>query len=118
MTQQQFDGIIAQIQEILDRDYPGFEWRVLPSPPTSDTSPRTRWVYIHARTRDFRYRCRVGRPWTVIASASPLHKELTLERGVRCIDGATHQTMATLNKPRFEVQMAYRNARSATPSHV
>ena len=30
------------------------------------------WVFVHARTRDFRYRCRVGRPCTLVMAASTL----------------------------------------------
>jgi hypothetical protein len=89
MTEQEIDATITHIQEILDRDYPHLEWRVLPSPPMPDGSSHARWLYVLARTRDFRYRCRVGRPLAVIAAASPLQllvAELATEAEQRLAD--------------------------------
>lgn len=72
MTDQQLDATSTQIQAILDRDYPHLEWRVLLHPPDLGRAPDARGIVVHARTRDFRYRCHVARPWTAIVAAPPL----------------------------------------------
>ena len=84
------DATIATMQQMLDRDYPHLEWRVrvTPAPPAEQQSAP--WVVVHARTRDFQYRCRVARPWTVVA-ASP-----TLERIVAELAAEAERTLAQL----------------------
>ena len=62
---------VAQMQQALDREYARLEWRVLVGPPPTGEA-HDPWVFVHARTRDFRYRCRVGRPWTVVMAAPTL----------------------------------------------
>ncbi len=61
MSQSTIDDTVASIQQILDRDYVHLEWRVLASPPANTGSEDKSIVYVHARTRDFRYRSHVAR---------------------------------------------------------
>ena len=72
-TQKTIDATVAKMQAILDHDYPGLEWRVLFRQEPPETPGGAPWLYVHARTRDFRTRCRVGRPWTVVAASPTLH---------------------------------------------
>lgn len=72
MTQPAIDTAIATLQQILDRDYVHLEWRVLAYHPVDTGSEDDSVVYVHARTRDFRYRCRIARPWTTMAAAPTL----------------------------------------------
>ena len=72
-TQKTIDATVATLQAILDREYPHLEWRVLVRPEPPATPGGAPWLYVHARTRDFRTRCRVGRPWTVVTATSNLH---------------------------------------------
>ncbi len=72
MSQPASDTAIATLQQILDHDYVHLEWRVLATPPV-DTGPEDEAiVHVHARTRDFRHRCHVARPWTTVAAAPTL----------------------------------------------
>ena len=72
MSQPAIDTAIATLQQILDRDYVHLEWRVLASPPVNAESDDESIVYVHARTRDFRYCSRVARPWSmVLATPNP-----------------------------------------------
>jgi hypothetical protein len=72
MTQRQLETFIASIQEILDRDYPHLEWRVRLSPLSSAPEQDELIVFFHARTRDFRYRCRVDRSWYSVQAAQSI----------------------------------------------
>ncbi len=72
MSQPAIDTAIATLQQILDHDYVHLDWRVLASPPVDTGSEDESVVYVHARTRDFRYRCQVARPWTTVAAAPTL----------------------------------------------
>ena len=72
MTEQAIDDAVANIQQILDRDYVHLEWRVLTSPPVSTGVEDELVLYVHARTRDFRSRCHVARPWRVVLAAPTL----------------------------------------------
>ncbi len=72
MSQQTIDDAVAHIQQILDRDYAHLDWRVLASPPTSSEPDDEPVVSVHARTRDFRSRCRVARPWSMVLAAPTL----------------------------------------------
>ncbi len=54
------------------RDHARLEWRVMVSPTPPDGTAKEPWVFVHARTRDFRYRCRVGRPWTTVMATPTL----------------------------------------------
>ena len=71
--QKPIDATVAKMQAILEREYPRLEWRVLVRPEPPETPGGAPWLYVHARTRDFRTRCRVGRPWTVVTATSSLH---------------------------------------------
>ncbi len=72
MRQQAIDDAIAHIQQILDRDYAHLEWRVLATHPGSNEPEDEPFVYVHSRTRDFRFRCRVARPWSIVLSIPTL----------------------------------------------
>ena len=72
MSQQTIDDAVAHIQQILDRDYAHLDWRVLASPPTSSEPDDEPVVSVHARTRDFRSRCRIARPWSRVLAAPTL----------------------------------------------
>ena len=71
-TQKTIDATVATMQAILDREYPHLEWRVLVRQEPPETPGSAPWLYVHARTRDFRTRSRVGRPWTIVAATSNL----------------------------------------------
>src|SRR3712207_8158186 len=49
-----------------------FRSRVLAGPPPTAGEANELWVFVHARTRDFRFRCRIGRPWATIMAAPTL----------------------------------------------
>ncbi len=49
------DATVAQMQQILDREYPHLEWRVLAGPASGQTAEGEIWVFVHVRTRDFRF---------------------------------------------------------------
>ena len=66
------DGTAAEMQLLLEREYAHLEWRVLVSPAPHGKESTAPAIHMHARTRDFRYRCRVGRPWPVVCSARTL----------------------------------------------
>ena len=92
-NEQAINATIATMQQILERDYPHREWRVRCTPASSAAQAAEAWVVVHARTRDFQYRCRVGRPWTVVA-ASP-----TLERLVAELAAEAERALAQLAAP-------------------
>ena len=72
MTNKDIDTAVAQLQQVLDRDYAHREWRVLVGPLPSGADIDEPWVFVHGRTRDFRYRCRVGRSWSMVRAAPSL----------------------------------------------
>ena len=74
MTTNDIDVTVAQMQQLLEREYAKLEWRVLVSPTRPDGTANEPWVFVHARTRDFRYRCRVGRPWALVQGARSLRR--------------------------------------------
>lgn len=91
MSQQAIDDAITSIQQILDRDYGHLEWRVLSSQPATSELPDEPLVYVHARTRDFRHRCRIARPWTTVTTAPTLRlfvAEIAAEAEQRLADQA------------------------------
>ena len=69
---QTIDATAAEMQLLLERDYAHLEWRVLASPALHGKESTEPTIHVHARTRDFRYRCRVSRPWPVVRAASTL----------------------------------------------
>ncbi len=77
-TQKTIDATVSKLQAILDRDYPHLEWRVLVRQEPPETPGGAPWLYVHARTRDFRTRSRVGRPWAIV-STSPALRLLVAE---------------------------------------
>ena len=76
------------------RDYAHLEWRVLSSQPASSELPDEPLVYVHARTRDFRHRCRSARPWTLVAAAATLW-HLAADLAAEAEQRLTEQTAAT-----------------------
>ena len=66
------DATAAEMQQVLERDYAQLEWRVLLSPAPRGTAATEHQIHVHARTRDFRYRCRVSRSWPVVQAAPTL----------------------------------------------
>ena len=72
MTNKNIDATVAQMQQLLEREYARLEWRVMLGPPPTADAPHDPWVVVHARTRDFRFRCRVSRPWAVVRAARSL----------------------------------------------
>ena len=66
------NAMVAQLQQMLEREYPQREWRVLAGAPPAAGEADEPWVFVHGRTRDFRYRCRVGRPWVAVRRARSL----------------------------------------------
>ena len=72
MINKDIEATVAQLQQWLERDYARLEWRVLVGSSPSPAESHDPWVFVHARTRDFQYRCRVGRPWTAIAASPTL----------------------------------------------
>ena len=74
MTDKDIETAVAQMQQVLEREYSRLEWRVMVSPTPPDGTANEPWVFVHARTRDFRYRCRVGRPWALVQGARSLRR--------------------------------------------
>ena len=72
MSRQASDNTIASIQQILDRDDTHLAWRVLSSQPATSELQDEPFVYVHARTHDFHYRCRIARLWTTVNTAPTL----------------------------------------------
>lgn len=64
------DAPAVELQQVLVRDDAHLEWRVLVSPALRSTVAPEHQIHVHARTRDFRYRCRVSRPWDVVQATS------------------------------------------------
>ncbi len=66
-------NIIADhMQQVLDREYGHLEWRVLVQPAPDAAPSAEPWIFVHARTRDFRYGCRIGRSRTAVGAAPTL----------------------------------------------
>ena len=77
MINKDIEATVVQLQQLLERDYARLEWRVLVGSSPSPADSHDPWVFVHARTRDFQYRCRVGRPWTAIAASPTLEGLVT-----------------------------------------
>ncbi len=75
MTDKAMDATAAQLQQLLEHASPHLEWRVrVSSTPPQGAAAHVREIAVHARTRDFRYRCRVSRPWPVVRAARSLRE--------------------------------------------
>ncbi len=72
MTQKAIDTSLAQIQQLLERDYPHLEWRVRFHPAGTEEPAAEATLAVSARTRDFRHRHRVERPWSALMPGSTL----------------------------------------------
>lgn len=72
MQDTDMDALAERMQQVLERDYVHLEWRVLvPAEGGVPSSPAS-GIVVHARTRDFRYGCRVERPRTMVLQAPTL----------------------------------------------
>ena len=72
MQNTELDTLVARMQQVLDRDYAHLEWKVLVLGAPRAETPNEPWVFVHARTRDFRYGCRIGRSRTAVVAAPTL----------------------------------------------
>jgi hypothetical protein len=68
MQDAELDLITERMQQVLERDYAYLEWRVLVQP----DADAELWLFVHARTRDFRSGCRIGRSRTAVLQAPTL----------------------------------------------
>ncbi len=78
MTQKAIETTLARLQQLLERDYPHLEWRVRFAPAPTGQPAAAATVAVSARTRDFRSRHRLERPWAAVA-ASPTLEALVAE---------------------------------------
>ena len=70
MQDTDLDTLVKTMQQVMDREYAYLEMRVLvQAEPGASAEP---WLFVHARTRDFRYGCRIGRPRTAVLQAPTL----------------------------------------------
>ena len=74
MINKAMDATAAQLQQLLEHASPHLEWRVRVSPTPQGAAAHEREIVVHARTRDFRYRCRVSRPWPVVRADRSLRE--------------------------------------------
>ncbi len=72
MQDTDLDTIVERMQQVLERDYAYLEWRVLVQAEPSAGAAAEPWLFVHARTRDFRYGCRIGRSRTAVLQAPTL----------------------------------------------
>ena len=73
MTDKAMDATAAQLQQLLEHAYAHLEWRVRVNPPPRGAAHEAE-IVVHARTRDFRYRCRVSRPWARVQGTRSLRR--------------------------------------------
>jgi PhoPQ-activated pathogenicity-related protein len=84
--------IAERMQQVLERDYAYLEWRVLMQSEAGAEADAESWLFVHARTRDFRYGCRIGRSRTAVLQAPTLRflvADLVAEVEGRLADRAT-----------------------------
>ena len=74
MTDKDKDATAAQLQQLLEQAAPHLEWRVRVSSTPRGAAAHEREIVVHARTRDFRYRCRVSRPWARVQGTRSLRR--------------------------------------------
>ncbi len=72
MQDTDLDTLVERMQQVLERDYAHLEWRVLVQAGPEGGSSAEPWFFVHARTRDFRYGCRIGRSRTEVLKAPTL----------------------------------------------
>ncbi len=63
--------LVERMQQVLERDY-AYEWRVLVQAEPDAGASAEPWLFVHARTRDFRYGCRIGRSRMAVLQAPTL----------------------------------------------
>ncbi len=93
MTPKAIEMTLTRIQELLEHDYPHLEWRVRFHPATTGQPAAEATIAVSARTRDFRSRHRLERPWAAVA-ASP-----TLEAMVAEIAAEAERVLAQQDPP-------------------
>ena len=71
MTDKDKDATAAQLQQWLEQAYAHREWHVRVNPPPRGAAHAAE-IVVHARTRDFCYRCRVNRPWARVQGTRSL----------------------------------------------
>jgi hypothetical protein len=84
--------IAERMQQVLERDYAYLEWRVLVQAESGAGADAEPCLFVHARTRDFRYGCRIGRSRTAVLQAPTLRflvADLVAEVEGRLADRAT-----------------------------
>jgi hypothetical protein len=84
--------IAERMQQVLERDYAYLEWRVLVQAESGAGAFAEPCLFVHARTRDFRYGCRIGRSRTAVLQAPTLRflvADLVAEVEGRLADRAT-----------------------------
>lgn len=72
MQDTDLDTLVEPMQQVLERDYAYLEWRVLVQADAERGPSAEPWLVVHARTRDFRYGCRIGRSRTAVLQAPTL----------------------------------------------
>jgi hypothetical protein len=92
MQDADLDTIAERMQQVLDRDYAHLAWRVLVQEAAGVEAAPDPWLVVHARTRDFRSGCRIGRSRTAVLQAPTLRflaAELVAEVERRLANRAT-----------------------------
>ena len=72
MQDTDLDTLVERMQQVLERDYDYLAWRVLVQAEPGAGAAAEAWLVVHARTRDFRYECRIGRSRTAVLQAPTL----------------------------------------------
>ncbi len=89
MQDTDLNTIADHMQQVLEREYGHLEWRVLVQPAPDAAPSAELWLFVHARTRDFRYGYRMGRSRTAVVAAPTLRflvAELVVEVERRLAD--------------------------------
>ena len=66
MQDADLDTLAERMQQVLDRDDAHLAWRVLVQGDAEAQAAPESWLVVHARTRDFRAGCRIGRSRTAV----------------------------------------------------
>lgn len=72
MQNADLDTLAERMQQVLDRDYAHLLWRVLVQGDAEAEASPDPWLVVHARTRDFRSGCRIGRSRAAVLRAPTL----------------------------------------------
>ena len=83
--------IAEHLQQLLEREYGHLAWHVVVQAELGTGGTAEPWLFVHARTRDFRAGCRIGRAWSAVVKAPTLRflaAELVAEAERRVAGGA------------------------------